>query len=848
MPASAPRARRLIATAVLAVLYIGAAGALGAVSAARAEEPSQAVDAVHLYDIPPGPLEEALIRFGRVSGHLVAADQALTEGARSPGLRGRYAVEAGLAALLAGSGLEATRMPDGGWRLRRVNRRAVQLGNLPEIEVIADALPSEQVYRTPAGVAVVTREQIERLPPRNASDLLHETTGVFTSSGRGDPGLSINIRGMQDFGRVNVMIDGARQNYQASGHGSNGQVYLDPALVGGVEIAKGPVSTVGGAGMIAGLVNFRTLDVGDILEDGQQRGGRINLTTGDNAYHFVGSAAAAARLGEEADLLVALSRKNVGEFRVGTKGDQYNGGEGSGQVSRTTSQDHWSGLVKMGWRPSAEHRFKLSYLGMDAKFSEAPAGETAYGERTQDYKVVTGTLRGDYSWRPASTWFAVDAGLYYTSTKRNQERAFAEGGPGAFRIRYQTETVGGSVVNESLLALGPFEASWKNGAEFWHDWTSPGFNTAANGSTEAEWYVGPTPEGKRTVASGFSEMTLDYQGWLQMIGGLRYDWYELNGNGQMFIGSVGNPPGVRPPTTNIYTGFEVDRHAASFAPKLTLAVKPVPSVQLYGSYGEGLRPPAITESLMYGMHPNNMFPFYPSPNLKEERSRTWEVGANLVFDNLIARRDRLRAKVAWFSTRVDNYIMSMPIMTPLATNGCQGLFCPSAYVNLQQPAEFSGVELQLEYDAGFVFGGLTATSVRSDLKDMLYNPFPLGSWVGYPETGMGAGSQDTVSSFLIGGPPRLKVAVTAGVRLLEGALEIGGRLRMEQPSKQGFMSQYKHTRAVDVWSTYRASRALTLRLAVENLFDRQYIEVSSGAGGFSWAPGRTVMASLTYNF
>lgn len=63
----------------------------------------------------------------------------------------------------------------------------------------------------------------------------------------------MNIRGMQDFGRVNVMIDGTRQNYQQSGHGSNGSVYLDPEMLGGVDISKGPTSTVGGAGMIAGL-------------------------------------------------------------------------------------------------------------------------------------------------------------------------------------------------------------------------------------------------------------------------------------------------------------------------------------------------------------------------------------------------------------------------------------------------------------------------------------------------------------------------------------------------------------------------------------------------------------------
>jgi heme acquisition protein HasR len=88
--------------------------------------------------------------------------------------------------------------------------------------------------------------------------------GVYTSQSRQPWRVSVNIRGLQDFGRVNVMIDGTRQNYQQSGHGSNGSVYLDPELLGGVDIAKGASSTVGGAGMIAGIVNFRTLEVADL--------------------------------------------------------------------------------------------------------------------------------------------------------------------------------------------------------------------------------------------------------------------------------------------------------------------------------------------------------------------------------------------------------------------------------------------------------------------------------------------------------------------------------------------------------------------------------------------------------
>src|SRR5690606_9405426 len=141
-------------------------------------------------------------------------------------------------------------------------------------------------YRTPGSMTIISRDQIDRMPPRNTSDVLAAVPGVHTSQSRQDPGVSVNIRGLQDFGRVNVMIDGTRQNYQQSGHGSNGQVYVDPELLAGVDISKGPSSGAGGAAVIGGMVNFRTLDVDDLLEPEQRSGGRVNATTGDNAYHF----------------------------------------------------------------------------------------------------------------------------------------------------------------------------------------------------------------------------------------------------------------------------------------------------------------------------------------------------------------------------------------------------------------------------------------------------------------------------------------------------------------------------------------------------------------------------------
>lgn len=70
------------------------------------------------YDIAAGPLTTVLNRFAQEAGVLLSAPGGLTAGKASAGLRGTYGVEAGLATLLSGQGLEAVRQTNGAYLLR----------------------------------------------------------------------------------------------------------------------------------------------------------------------------------------------------------------------------------------------------------------------------------------------------------------------------------------------------------------------------------------------------------------------------------------------------------------------------------------------------------------------------------------------------------------------------------------------------------------------------------------------------------------------------------------------------------------------------------------------------------
>ena len=97
----------------------------------------------------------------------------------------------------------------------RLLRQAADV-NLDTITVTPTRTESS-VVDAMAGASVITSGEIQQQQPGSIADMLQNVPGVASEVTPNDPGQSINIRGMQDFGRVNILIDGARQDYQISG-------------------------------------------------------------------------------------------------------------------------------------------------------------------------------------------------------------------------------------------------------------------------------------------------------------------------------------------------------------------------------------------------------------------------------------------------------------------------------------------------------------------------------------------------------------------------------------------------------------------------------------------------------
>jgi hemoglobin/transferrin/lactoferrin receptor protein len=73
---------------------------------------------------------------------------------------------------------------------------------------------SEAAIDAPSGTSIIGKEQLDQqLQADRVSQFLTTMPGVSTSEAATDTAQAINIRGLMDFGRVNVLIEGARQNF-----------------------------------------------------------------------------------------------------------------------------------------------------------------------------------------------------------------------------------------------------------------------------------------------------------------------------------------------------------------------------------------------------------------------------------------------------------------------------------------------------------------------------------------------------------------------------------------------------------------------------------------------------------
>ena len=139
-------------------------------------------------------------------------------------------------------------------------------------KILVISRTGETAIESLASASHVDQEQLDRRMATTPNEMLLGVPGVAVQADARRVSSSINIRGLQDFGRVAVIVDGARQNFQRSDHGTQSTFYVDPELIKSVDVIRGPTANTYGSGAIGGVVFFDTKDAADFLQAGRNLG------------------------------------------------------------------------------------------------------------------------------------------------------------------------------------------------------------------------------------------------------------------------------------------------------------------------------------------------------------------------------------------------------------------------------------------------------------------------------------------------------------------------------------------------------------------------------------------------
>jgi hemoglobin/transferrin/lactoferrin receptor protein len=657
--------------------------------------------------------------------------------------------------------------------------------------VVTATKTEESVIDALAGTSVVTHRDIERFQSSTIGDALVGVPGVVAPQARNDPGQSINIRGLQDFGRVNVLVDGARQDFQISGHNSNGTFYLDPELVGQIDVVRGPVSNIYGSGAIGGVASFRTRSIDDILKPEQTWGMEQKVGVGTNGAGFLNSSSMGARLGTSADIFGQFVYRNTNNYE-----------NGSGQKVPDTGSELVAGLLKFNIRPADGHQFSFSALQQTYDFTNN--GTSNEGSRWRN-KAETGTYTLGYTFsRPDVPWLNLSIKGYATNTRLKQttlvpDDTYAALGvvPGD-RLSDRIRTYGFDIYNTSRFSTGALDHALTYGVD--GAWDRVKTVDGAGGYVSAL-----TPSGNRRLTGGFIQDEVKYNGWLRVLGALRYDSYSLNGGG---YGSDGS----------------------RLSPKITVGVTPITGIEVYGTYAEGYRAPSITETLIAGQHPFPAFTILPNPDLKPEVARNIEGGVNVKYDDVLKPGDTFRAKATAFLNRIDDYIdmeetgdyTLVPFIPGMPTSVCARVprlcfpISSYQYVNIAR-AKIQGFELEAAYDWKWGFATVAGTLID--------------------------GKNDVTGGPLNSVPPS-RIASTLGFRFLDDKLTVGTRLTLVDSTKQTVANPEGGYGLVDLFASYQYNDDIRGDFVIENLFNRRYTEYLDN----ETSPGLTAKFALTVRF
>lgn len=419
-------AQRFSPQGCLSPLALSLTLALAAVGGGAHAQPAAAQSARH-FSIPAGPLAPALNRFAQESGVALVVDARRIAGLSTQGLNGRYGVDAGFAQLLQGTG-QAMEKTDAGYLLApaavpavppplpaspglpRAESAAVPAvasapaapapqpreGEALETVVVQASRSNIEADKAPQTVQIIGKADIERqlTLSTNSSDVLSNLIPSYTPSRGKMNGSGETLRGRTPL----ILIDGVPQSNPIRPTGREAHT-IDFSMVERIEVVQG-ANAVNGLGATGGTINLITKrpENGAFNQHVDVQATMPTSHLGSDVMGYKTTYRASGRK-DRLDYLFAIAGEDQGLYRD-AKGRSIGADNTQGDLMDSRSYDV---LGKIGYWLDDNQRLQFSVnryrIKSEANYL-AVAGNRASGTPTTS---VRGTPEGTPPWNDVWT-------------------------------------------------------------------------------------------------------------------------------------------------------------------------------------------------------------------------------------------------------------------------------------------------------------------------------------------------------------------------------------------------------------------------------------------------------------
>lgn len=774
--------------------YAGFGGSSYSNSAAASDTP---ID----LNIPEGPLSEVLAAFQKKTGIEVKLASDAFAGITSPGVSGSYSADEALRQILKGTGLSYSFR---GARSVIVQAEAESANveiRASSAKVIDSPKYTGPLRDTPQTISVVPKEMIEQQGATTLRDVLNNVPGITLTAGEGGApaGDNLTIRGFS--ARNDIFIDGVRDL---------GAQSRDPFNMEQVEVVKGPNSTFTGRGSTGGTINLVS------KLPNLRRSFSGTLTGGTDALKRA-----------TADINLPFSDSIA--FRMNVMGHDSN------YPGRSVVQNRrWGASPSIIFGLGTATRYSASYFYIEQdnvsdygipwvpvtnnaliEFRDKPAPvsrSTFYGFVDRDREklrsdLVTGRFEHEFNDN-----IAIRSQLRYGYSRRDSIATpprFNNNNATLINREMRSWQATDDIVDSQTditarFRTGAVQHSAVFGGSYSYEKNSRLLRTAPNVTTSLfspdphDVYSQPftidprRPEATANSAAGYFFDTVRFGKQWEFVGGLRWDRFDVSGENAATV--LGQPVMV-----------PIDRVDNILSGRASLIFKPIENGSIYAAYGTSANP--SLEGLLYVPADVRVGP---------ERTRTFEFGTKWdLFGN------KLLLTGAWF--RIDKTNARTPGLEAgeITLDGdqrVQGIEI-SATGNITRNWQiFSGYTLQ----DSEIISSRTAPTIVNNVP-----VFELGKeLINTPRNSFNIWSTYAWDRLFIGGGPRF----------------VGRRFGNNINTRS--VDSYT---VVDALVSYKLSRNIDLRLNVNNIGDKYYID-RIGGGHIVPGAGRAVMLSTGFNF